>query len=176
MVRYATECIEAGEKGGLIASVVVIPVELAWLYGLYGETSRGIDLAERALEIAIEKMPDWKSLALGVMIRLHILMGNLDAAEKIVNTETLNPILSVVHSHYLAMITLATIELELARNDFQKALSLSDQLLEEISLFGWIHNPEIMNRKADALIGLGRFNEALQILTEARSLAEKQMP
>ena len=30
-----------------------------------------------------------------------------------------------------------------------------------------------MNRKADALIGLGRFNEALQILTEARSLAEK---
>jgi class 3 adenylate cyclase/tetratricopeptide (TPR) repeat protein len=173
VVRYATECIEAGEKGGLIASIVVIPVELAWLYGLYGETGRGIDLAERALETAIEKMPDWKSLALGVMIRLHIRMGNLDAAEQIVNTETLNPILSVVHSHYLAMITLATIELELARNDFQKALSLSDQLLEEISLFGWIHNPEIMNRKADALIGLGRFNEALQILTEARSLAEK---
>jgi len=172
-VRYTTECIEAGEKGGLIASVVVIPVELAWLYGLYGETGWGIDLAERALETAIEKMPDWKSLALGVLIRLHIMMGNVDAAEEIVNTETLIPILSVVHSHYLAMITLATVELELARNNFQKALSLSDQLLEEISQFGWIHNPEIMNRKAEALIGLGRLDDALQTLTVARTFAEK---
>jgi len=172
-VRYATECIEAGEKGGLIASVVIIPVELAWLHGLYGETSRGIELAERALETAIEKMPDWKSLALGVMIRMYILMGNLDAAEKIVNTETLKPILSVVHSHYLAMISLVTIELQLARNNFQEALLHSDQLLEEISPFGWIHNPEIMNRKADALIGLGRLDEAHQVLAEACSLAEK---
>ena len=173
VVRYATECIEAGEKGGLIASIVVIPVELAWLHGLYGETGRGIDLAERALEIAIEKMPDWKSLALGVMIRLHILIGNLDAAEKIINSEQLSPILSVVRSRYLAMITLATIELELARNNFQTALSLSDELLKEIAPLGWINNPEILNRKADALIGLGRLGEALQILTEACSLAEK---
>jgi len=173
VVRYATECIEAGEKGGLIASIVVVPVELAWLYGLYGETGRGIDLAERALETAIEKMPNWKSLALGVMIRLHILMGNLDAAEKIVNSEPLNPILSVVRSRYLAMITLASIELELSRNNFQTALSLSNDLLKEISPLGWINNPEIMNRKADALIGLGRLDEALQTLTEACSLAKK---
>jgi len=173
VVRYATECIESGKKGGLIASVVVVPVELAWLYGLYGETGRGIDLAERALETAIEKMPDWKSLALGVMIRLHIQVGNLDAAEKIVNSEQLNPILSVVRSRYLAMITLASIELDLARNNFQTALSLIENLLEEISPLGWINNPEILNRKADALIGLGRLDEALQTLTEARSLAEK---
>lgn len=172
-VRYATECIEAGEKGGLIASVVVIPVELAWLYGSYGETIRGIDLVERAFETAIEKMPDWKSLALGIMIRMHILMGNSDAAEKIVNTETLNPILSVVRSRYLAMITLASIELDLARNNFQTALSLSENLLEEISPLGWINNPEILNRKAEALIGLGRLDEALQTLTEACFLAEK---
>jgi class 3 adenylate cyclase/tetratricopeptide (TPR) repeat protein len=173
VVRYATECIETGEKGGLIASVVVIPVELAWLYGLYGETARGIELAERALETAIEKMPDWKSLALGVMIRLHILVGNLDAAEKIVNSEQLNPILSVVRSRYLAMITLASIELDLARNNFQTALSLSENLLKEISPLGWINNPEILNRKADALIGLGRLDEALQALTEACSLAKE---
>jgi len=173
VVRYASECIEAGEKGGLIASIVVVPVELAWLYGLYGETGRGIELAERALSIAVEKMPNWKSLALGVMIRLHILMGNLDAAEKIVNSEPLNPILSVVRSRYLAMITLASIELDLARNNFQTALSLTENLLEEISPLGWINNPEIMNRKADALIGLGRLDEALQLLTEACSLAKK---
>jgi tetratricopeptide (TPR) repeat protein len=173
VVRYATECIEAGEKGGLIASIVLVPVELAWVYGVYGEPSRGIDMAERALKIAIEKMPDWKSPALAVMIRLHLLMGNLDTAEKIANAEHLNPVLSVIRSHYLAIVELTSIELELTRNNFQIALSLSDELLEEITPLSWIYNPEILYRKADALIGLGRLEEALQTLTEARSLAEK---
>jgi len=173
VVRYATECIEAGEKGGLIASIVLVPLELAWVHGLYGETSRGIEMAEQALSITNEKMPDWKSPALATLIRLYLLIGNVEAAEKIANSEQLNPIMAVIRSRYLAMITLATIELGLARNKFQEALSLSDHLLEEISAFGWIHNPEIMNRKAEALIGLDRLDEALQVLTEARSLAEK---
>ncbi len=173
MVRYATECVEAGKKGGLIASIVLVPVELAWVYGLYGDVSQGIEMAEQALEIAVANMPEWKSPALAVMIRLHILEGNLEAAEKVANSERLNPILSVVRSHYLAMVELSNIELELARKNFQTALSLSDDLLKEISPLGWINNPEIINRKADALIGLGRLDEAFQNLTEACSLAEK---
>jgi tetratricopeptide (TPR) repeat protein len=173
VVRYATECIEAGEKGGLIASIVLIPVELAWVYGLYGDTRKGIEMAEKALEIADEKMPDWRSPALAVMIRLHLLTGNLDAAEKIASSEHLNPILAVIRSRYMAMIGLTNIELELARNNFQAALSLSDDLLQQISPLGWINNPEILYRKADALIGLDRLDEALQSLTEARALAER---
>ena len=173
VVQYATECIEAGEKGGLIASIVLVPVELAWVYGLYGETSRGIEMAERSLETAIEKMPDWKSPALAVMIRLHLLAGNINAAEKIANSEPLNPLMAVIRSRYMAMIGLTKIELELAKNNLPKALSLSDDLLKDISHLGWINNPEILNRKADALIGLGRFDEAHQTLIEACSLAEK---
>lgn len=173
VVRYATECIEAGEKGGLIASIVLIPVELAWVYGVYGETRKGIEMAERALENAIEKMPDWKSPALAVMIRLHLLAGNVEAAEKIASSEHLNPVLAVIRSRYMAMIGLTNIELELARNNFQAALSLSDKLLGEISSLGWINNPEILSRKADSMIGLGRLDEALQSLTEARALAKK---
>ena len=173
VVRYANEGIKAGEKGGLIASIVLVPVELAWIYGLYGETSQGIEMAERALEIATAKMSEWKSPALAVMIRLHVLAGNVDAADKIANTEHLNPLMAVIRSRYLAMIGLTNIELELAKNNFQTALSLSDDLLREITPLGWINNPEILNRKADALIGLKRLDEALQTLTEACSLAEK---
>jgi tetratricopeptide (TPR) repeat protein len=130
-------------------------------------------MAERALEEAFEKMPDWKSPALAVMIRLHLLAGNLEAAEKIARSEDLSPILAVVRSRYLAMVGLTNIELELARNDFQAALSSSDKLLEEIYSLGWIYNPEILYRRADAQIGLGRLEEAFQSLTEACSLAEK---
>jgi tetratricopeptide (TPR) repeat protein len=173
VVRFAKECIETGEKGGLIASMVLVPIELAWAYGLYGETTRGIEMAERALENAIEKMPDWKSPALAVLIRLHLLMGNVAAAEKIASKERLNPIMAVIRSRYLAVVGLTAIELELAKDNFQDALLLSDHLLEDISPLGWINNPEILYRKADALIGLGQLDEALQTLTEACSLAEK---
>ena len=76
-------------------------------------------------------------------------------------------------SRYLAIINLAYIELELAKNNFQDALLHCDELLDEISKLTWIHHPEILCRKADALIGLGRLDEALQDLTEACSLAEK---
>jgi class 3 adenylate cyclase/tetratricopeptide (TPR) repeat protein len=173
VVRFATECIETGEKGGLMASPVLIPVELAWIYGLYGETARGIEMAERALENAIEKMPDWKSPALAVMIRLHLLASNVNAAEKIASSEHLNPMMAVIRSRYMAMIGLTNIELELVKNNLQTALSLSDHLLEDISPLGWINKPEILCRKADALIGLGRLDEAVQTLTEACTLAEK---
>ena len=173
VVRYAAECIEAGKKGGLIASILLVPVELAWIYGWYGEPNLGIEMAEQAHKDALEKMPDWKSPALAVMIRLQIMAGNLDTAEKIASSEELNPVLAVVRSRYLALIRLAIIELELAKNDFQSALSDSDNLLTEISPLGWIYKPEILHRRADALIGLGRLDEALQDLTKACSLAEK---
>jgi len=97
----------------------------------------------------------------------------VDSAEEIASSEQLNPILAVVRSHYLAMIGLTNIELELSRNNFQIALSLSENLLEEILPLGWVNNPEILYRKADALKGLGRLDEAFLNLTEACSLAEK---
>ena len=172
-IQAMTECIEFGEKGGLVSSTVLIPVELAWVHGLYGETSRGIEMAEQALETTNEKMPEWKSSALAVLIRLHLLMGDVTAAEKIANRETLNPIMAVIRPRYLSFIGLTTIELELAKNNFRTALSLCDALLEEIAPLGWINDPEILSRKADALVGLGRLDEAFQALTRARFLAEK---
>ncbi|NJC96052.1 MAG: tetratricopeptide repeat protein [Anaerolineae bacterium] len=172
-IQAATECVEAGERGGLVSSTVLIPVEIAWIHGLYGETSRGIEMAEQALETALQKMPDWRSPALTTLIRLHLLMGNMDAAERLASSEKMIPVLAVVRSRYLTLTTLASVELELARNDFQAALALSDKLLEEISPLGWINNPEILYRKADALTGLGRLDEALQTLTEACTFAEK---
>ncbi|HKJ37911.1 MAG TPA: hypothetical protein VJ972_03990, partial [Anaerolineales bacterium] len=149
------------------------PIELAWFHGLYGEINHSIELAEQALDNTIKKMPDWKSPALANLIRLNLMAGNVDAAEKIAGSEQLNPIMAVIRSRYLAIINLAYIELELAKNNFKDALSRCDVLLDEIIKLTWIHHPEILCRKADALVGLGRLDEALQALTEACSRAEK---
>ena len=172
-IRSAAECVETGEEGGLVSSVVLVPVELAWIYGIYGEISQGIKMAEQALETALEKMPDWKSPALATLIRLHLLMGDVDTAERIANSNPLTPVLTVIRSRYMTIMNLTAIELELGRKNYQTALSLSDNLLDEIAPLGWINNPEILYHKADALIGSGQFDEAHQTLTEACSLAEK---
>jgi len=118
-------------------------------------------------------MPDWRSPALANLIRLNIIVGNVDIAEKIAREEELNPIMAVIRSRYLAIINLAYIELELAKNQFQDALLHCDDLLDEISKLTWIHHAEILIHKADALIGLGHPDKAIQTLTEACSFAEK---
>jgi len=171
--KYAKEGIETGKKGGLLASIVLVPVELAWMNGLYGDIHHGIELAEQAVQVAIDNMSDWKTPALCVLIRLHLMAGNGAAAENIINSEHLSPVMTVIRSRYMTMTGLASIELHLAKKDYPTALSLTHQLLSDISHLGWINKPEILYQKADALIGLGQLNEALQTLSEAGSLAEK---
>ena len=172
-IQFIDESIDLGKKGGLIASLVLNPTERAWLYGLYGDTNRGIEMAEETLAFTAENMPNWKSPVRAVLSRLHLLVGDVATAEKIINEEELKPILAVVYPRYLTMIKSAIIELELAKKNYEQALSLSNELLDEVSKLTWINNPEILYRKADALVGLGRLDEAFQNLTEACSLAEK---
>ncbi len=173
VIQATKDAMETGEKGGMLASMILIPIEMAWFHGQYEDINKGIQMAELALENTLQKMPDWKSPALAVLIRLHLMEGNVEAAEKIASTEQLNPIMAVIRSRFLALISLAGIELELAKHNFQFALSQCDNLLEEISKLTWIHHPEILHDKAVALIGLNRLEEAAQVLTEARVMSEK---
>jgi len=173
VLQSTKDAMETAEKGGMLASMVIIPIEMAWFHGMYESTDKGIKMAEQALEIAMQKMPAWKSLALAVLVRLNLMAGNFEEAEKIANSEKLNPILAVIRSRFLALINLTYIELELAKNNFQKALSLCNDLLDEISNLTWIYHPEILTNKANALIGLNQLEEAAQVLTEARSFAKK---
>ena len=171
-IKFATENIRAGEMGGLIASTVAMRPLLAWFYGSYGDARRGKEMAEQALDLAIEKMPDWKSLPMAILVRLHLFNGELDSAEKIAGTERLQPI-AIPYPRFAAMAGLANIELELGRKNYQTALSLSDDLLTRLIPISRVDLHEVNHRKADALIGLSRLNEAHQTLTEACSLAEK---
>jgi class 3 adenylate cyclase/tetratricopeptide (TPR) repeat protein len=171
-IQAASENIRAGELGGLMASTVAMRPILAWLYGIHGDIGRGIEMAQQALKLAVEKMPDWKSIPLAVLIRLYLSSNDLKSAEKLAGAEYLQPV-ALPYPRFTAMIGLANIELELARGNYQIALALSEELLNQIAPLSRADVHEINHRKADALIGLNRLDEALQTLTEAYSLAEK---
>ena len=64
-------------------------------------------------------------------------------------------------------------ELALAEKDYESALILAENLLEQVSPLTRVDIPAVMQRKADALIGLEKFDEAHQVLTQASSMAEE---
>ena len=171
-IQLSTEAILEGEQGGLVASSTSHRAELGWFYGLYGDIEKGIGLVERALELAEAKQPSFRSLPLAVLVRLYLLRGDLGSAQEIAGPKPLEPI-TIPYSRYTICVCLANIELALAQKEYERALTFTKSLLAQVSHLTQVDIPDVLRRKADALIGLKRLAEAHQILTEACLLAEK---
>jgi class 3 adenylate cyclase/tetratricopeptide (TPR) repeat protein len=171
-IQLCNEAILLGDQGSLLASTIGTRSDLAWIYGRYGAIGKGFTLIEEALVATEAKQPDWKDLPLAIKVRLHLLNGNVQSAEKIVGPLPLRPI-PIPYSRYTILICLANAELALAQNDPVRALALVEDLLVQVAPLTRVDIPEVMCRKADILIELERLEEAHQILTEARSAAER---
>ncbi len=169
-IQMANESILLGDKSGLLASSIALRCDLAWAYGCYGAIAKGFTVAEEALSITNMKNPDWKPISMAVMIRLALLDGNLQKAEEYAGNSVLQPV-SIPYPHYTIMVSLANVELALARENFEEALSLVDELLAEALTITRAGIPEVLYNKAKALLGLKRVEDAHKILIEAKSLA-----
>ena len=171
-MQLSTQAISEGDRGGLVASSTSHRAELGWFYGYYGDIEKGLELAEQALEITEAKQPDFKALPLAVKVRLHLLEGDIESAKQAAGPAPLEPI-TIPYSRYTILVCLANVELALAEKDYESALILAENLLEQVSPLTRVDIPAVMQRKADALIGLGKFDEAHQVLTKASSMAEE---
>jgi hypothetical protein len=100
------------------------------------------------------------------------LEGDIESAKQAAGPAPLEPI-TIPYSRYTIIVCLANVELALAEKDYDSALILAENLLEQVSHLTRVDIPAVMQRKADALIGLGKFDEAHQVLTQACSLAEE---
>jgi len=169
-IEMASEGIRLGDLSGLLASSIGVRCDLAWMYGQYGATEKGLALAGQALEIAEAKQPAWRALASAVQVRLHLLHGDLSAAEAVAALIPLESI-SIPYPHYTILLCLANVELALARDNHEEALRLADDLLGQVSALTRPGIPEILKCKAAALAGLGRLEQATATLQEARSRA-----
>ena len=171
-IQLSNEAISEGDRGGLIASSTSQRAELGWFFGYYGAIEKGFELAELALEITKVKQPDFNSFPLAIIVRLNLMKGDLESAEKIAGPEPLKPI-TIPYARYTIIVSLANIELALAQKNFARALALADELLAQVIPLVRIDIPYVMARKADALIGLGKLDEAHHVLADACSQAER---
>ncbi len=165
-IELAEQSSQLADEAGLIASSISLRSELAWVYAYCGAIEKGLPLIEQALQIAEAKQPAWRSFPQAAKVRMYLLMNDVGSAEQIVGNTWLQPT-SIPYARYTIFVCLANIELAMAKNDFEKALSLADALLDEVAPLTRVDIPEVMRWKGNALFALGRFDETLQILGEA---------
>jgi hypothetical protein len=101
-----------------------------------------------------------------------LLRGDLQKAEEYAGESILQAV-SIPYPHYTIMIGLANVEMALARENLDTALSLVDGLLVEVLPLTRSGIPDVLYNKARVLLGLERIEDARQVLMEAKSLAGK---
>jgi tetratricopeptide (TPR) repeat protein len=169
-IQMAEQAIKLGEKAGLIASNS-LRSELAWVYAYCGAFEKSYHLINEAIRQAEAKLPQWRAFPQAGKVRIQLLQGDVGAAEATAGNALIRPI-SIPYARYTIFVFLANIELAFAREEYDRAVKLSEELLDEVSPLVRIDLPEVLRWKGNALSSLGRYEGAHLVLTEARSLAE----
>ncbi|HSK86858.1 MAG TPA: adenylate/guanylate cyclase domain-containing protein [Anaerolineales bacterium] len=158
------------DEAGLIASSITLRSELAWTHAFCGAFDQAYRLVAQAIQFAESKQPAWRVFPQAALVRIHLLHGDIESAQRDAGDAPLQPI-SIPYARFTIFLVLANIELAYTRGEYATALSMIDELLEEVMPLTRLDVPEVLRHKGLALIGLHREEEALLILTKACSLA-----
>jgi predicted ATPase/class 3 adenylate cyclase len=169
-IQTAEQAVKLGDEAGLIASNS-LRSELAWVYAYCGAFEKSYRLINEAMQHAEAKLPEWRAFPQAGKVRIQLLHSDLGSAEKTAGNELIQPI-SIPYARYTIFVILANIELAFARGEYHMALTLCEELLDEVSPLVRIDLPEVLRWKGNALSALGQHEEAHQVLTEACTLAE----
>jgi len=141
------------------------------VYAILGDVERGLELVRASYTTAAEKLPEWKSLPIAVLIRIHLLRGELPEAEAAARETPLKPI-PLPFERYAMVIGLAKGELALAQQDYAQALQVVNDLLRDLPKSSRANLPEILYLKSRILLALNQVAEAREVLRTARAEAE----
>ncbi len=151
--------VEKAKTANFVGGQVIIGAFLSRILLEIGDIAGAVTVAQPAVVIGEERLPQFAGIALGRLAAAQIAQGDLDAA-----AETLaNPLALVENQQYFVIydICAAHINLALARRQFDNAMTLADEAIGRLSLIGadvWL--PDLRHLRAGALMGLGRFDEA----------------
>ncbi len=160
---------------------VIRPI-VAWMHGELGDWSRGLEITADGLgrlddsEHQIEGGPV-RGLLLGTTAYLHMLGGDRTQAEAyLAEAEKLDPEVAMQFLGISVVFrTLIKGGVRLALGDFAGVLAIADDDLRRMREREMrCYLPDVLRTRGEALRGLGRTDEALASLVEARSEAERQ--
>jgi tetratricopeptide (TPR) repeat protein len=143
---------------------------LALIHAFCGAFDEAYRLVEQAAEFAEARQPAWRSFPQAGLVRIHLLQGDVESAQRAAGDVPLRPI-SIPYARFTIFVILANIELAYVRGDYDAAFSMVDELLDEVVPLTRLDVPDVLRWKGLIFMELRRYDEALQVLTEACSLA-----
>ena len=140
--------------------------QLAFAFGILGSYDRAQDLARRAREILEQPMQSFfKVMGWGILAQYYVTIGDLDAAQTAFGNSQTNDV-------WLGAVTMS--EYLLARGDYGEAARLSEREVAHRRQLGYIQPlPGLLYVQARSVRALGKTEQALELLTQARVAAEK---
>ncbi|MBI3362184.1 MAG: hypothetical protein HY023_13860 [Chloroflexi bacterium] len=172
-IEAMEECIHLGEAAGFVHPMVEVRCELAWVYAGLGEVNHSLELTRAALAKADELLPNWRPMCLATLAAVYLLRGDLAAAEAAMIGAYPDIEKISLLPHAIALIRLADSELALAKREYDRVLTLMDELAAKLRALGM--RPFLADayyQKGRALLTQGRDDEAGEVLQEGRLLAQ----
>ena len=172
-LRILDDAYRTSEDSGFIAGQTIAFGLLSVLYGRMGALPQALAYGHYAVKTAESAVPFWLPQALGSLALLYINLGDLDQAQAVIDrahTSHQEHLLGF-YSNYIPM---AECELFMARQEYSRLLSLTDEILtypESMNARGIL--PYFLYYRGMALMGLEQLEDAGSSLNEAYLLAEQ---
>ena len=175
-----TDAIVIGERAGNLGFSLFTRSDLAWGYAQLGAFQRALSMARRAQTIAAATVPHFGLMAQAVEVRLHLLSGDVGAAQAaLAALRSVYTDLFALRSRLGAVlwawseVVLAEISASLSAGDAARALAIADKYLAELAPGGYQHfMPEALYLKGRALVAQDDVSAARQSFEAARKVAE----
>jgi class 3 adenylate cyclase/tetratricopeptide (TPR) repeat protein len=168
------ECIQRSEEAGFLIPQSAARADLGVQYARLGQIDRGIELADRGLEIAKGQTPLAVPMAMVSKAEILSIAGESEQAESLIAHAELGRLPGPVRGAAGAHVDILRGKLASARGDHGEAIDIADTVI------AWLHRHELRQflpaallLKSRALIASERPEEADPILREARSRAEE---
>jgi predicted ATPase len=171
-IKALQTAISLAERANFSYPQIIIPTVLAWIYGGLGLIEQGFALAHQGLAKA-ENLAQSRPQALAAFVLLHLNNGDLDQANTLLQ-EMLSGYDASNNDRYIGhFFVYVQGQVALANQAYDHLLDLSDKLIDSMKAVGVrLFLCDILHFKAQALLGLGRTDEAIQVLQAARAEAE----
>ena len=174
VIRLTQEAIVYSKQAGLVPPQVYGRAGLGWTYARLGDIKRGFELVNLAHEVAKESFPVGQPYTLAVLARLHILSGDLDAAEAAIQESEKKSTEGEPVSFTMVLRPLAQIELALAREDYEGGITIANELIDGLNQYGIrVNIPDALLLKGKVLLAQGKVDQSHKVLIEARTRAEE---
>ncbi len=177
LIAEAVEVMEGavrlGEQVTHPPALIAAQADLGWTYGTLGAVERGIELARRGAVAAAAHFRLWRPWAMGALARLHLLKGDLAAAEAAIEDGRPDLKPGSLEFYSPVLMAFAEGELALARGDYERTLTVIDDALAHMRQTELrLYISDALHLKGQAFRAQNRMDEARAALGQAREEAE----